>query len=297
MSWFLLTADVMLTADVTEELALGQKLLKAAPQSLLDLLIRVVFCIVAFLIGSRIISFIRKLTGNALRRANASKEAKQFLDSSLKVGLYAFLIFQIAVKLGIDATTIATVIGSATVTIGLAFQGSLKNCIGGILIMLLHPFRVGDYIIEDNHKNEGTVSEITIFYTKLATIDNKIILLPNGALADTSITNVTNEDNRRVELKVGISYQADIRKAKAVITSLIEANEKILKDKEYSIFVDDLGDSSVVLGMRFWTRTEDFWPVRWAMLEDIKYAFDENGIGIPFPQMDVHLDAVNKGKA
>ncbi|WP_455616194.1 mechanosensitive ion channel family protein [Eisenbergiella sp.] len=297
MSWFLLTADVMLTADVTEELALGQKLLKAAPQSLLDLLIRVVFCIVAFLIGSRIISFIRKLTGNALRRANASKEAKQFLDSSLKVGLYAFLIFQIAVKLGIDATTIATVIGSATVTIGLAFQGSLKNCIGGILIMLLHPFRVGDYIIEDNHKNEGTVSEITIFYTKLATIDNKIILLPNGALADTSITNVTNEDNRRVELKVGISYQADIRKAKAVITSLIEANEKILKDKEYSIFVDDLGDSSVVLGMRFWTRTEDFWPVRWAMLEDIKYAFDENGIGIPFPQMDVHLDAVNEGKA
>ena len=291
MSW------ILLTADVTEELALGQKLLKAAPQSLLDLLIRVVFCIVAFLIGSRIISFIRKLTGNALKRANASKEAKQFLDSSLKVGLYAFLIFQIAVKLGIDATTIATVIGSATVTIGLAFQGSLKNCIGGILIMLLHPFRVGDYIIEDNHKNEGTVSEITIFYTKLATIDNKIILLPNGALADTSITNVTNEDNRRVELKVGISYQSDIRKAKSVITSLIEANEKILKDKEYSIFVDDLGDSSVVLGMRFWTRTEDFWPVRWAMLEEIKYAFDENGIGIPFPQMDVHLDAVKGEKA
>ena len=291
MSW------ILLTADVTEELALGQKLLKAAPQSLLDLLIRVVFCIVAFLIGSRIISFIRKLTGKALKRANASKEAKQFLDSSLKVGLYAFLIFQIAVKLGIDATTIATVIGSATVTIGLAFQGSLKNCIGGILIMLLHPFRVGDYIIEDNHKNEGTVSEITIFYTKLATIDNKIILLPNGALADTSITNVTNEDNRRVELKVGISYQSDIRKAKAVITSLIEANEKILKDKEYSIFVDDLGDSSVVLGMRFWTRTEDFWPVRWAMLEEIKYAFDENGIGIPFPQMDVHLDAVKEEKA
>ena len=291
MSW------ILLTADVTEELALGQKLLKAAPQSLLDLLIRVVFCIVAFLIGSRIISFIRKLTGNALKRANASKEAKQFLDTSLKVGLYAFLIFQIAVKLGIDATTIATVIGSATVTIGLAFQGSLKNCIGGILIMLLHPFRVGDYIIEDNHKNEGTVSEITIFYTKLATIDNKIILLPNGALADTSITNVTNEDNRRVELKVGISYQSDIRKAKSVITSLIEANEKILKDKEYSIFVDDLGDSSVVLGMRFWTRTEDFWPVRWAMLEEIKYAFDENGIGIPFPQMDVHLDAVKEEKA
>ena len=291
MSW------ILLTADVTEELALGQKLLKAAPQSLLDLLIRVVFCIVAFLIGSRIISFIRKLTGNALKRANASKEAKQFLDSSLKVGLYAFLIFQMAVKLGIDATTIATVIGSATVTIGLAFQGSLKNCIGGILIMLLHPFRVGDYIIEDNHKNEGTVSEITIFYTKLATIDNKIILLPNGALADTSITNVTNEDNRRVELKVGISYQSDIRKAKSVITSLIEANEKILKDKEYSIFVDDLGDSSVVLGMRFWTRTEDFWPVRWAMLEEIKYAFDENGIGIPFPQMDVHLDAVKEEKA
>ena len=283
---------IVLTADITEELALGQKLLKAAPQTMLDLLIRVVICVIVFLIGSRIINLIRKLTSNALKRA--SKEAKQFLDSTLKVGLYAFLIFQIAVKLGIDATTIATVLGSATVTIGLAFQGSLKNCIGGILIMLLHPFRVGDYIIEDNHRNEGTVSEITIFYTKLATIDNKIILLPNGALADTSITNVTNEDNRRVELKVGISYQSDIRRAKAVINSLIEANDRIMKDKEYRIFVDDLGDSSVVIGMRFWTKTEDYWPVRWDMLEDIKYAFDENGIGIPFPQMDVHLDELER---
>lgn len=284
---------IVLTADVAEELALGQKLLKAAPQTMLDLLIRVVICVVVFLVGSRIINLVRKLTSNALKRANASKEAKQFLDSTLKVGLYAFLIFQIAVKLGIDATTIATVLGSATVTIGLAFQGSLKNCIGGILIMFLHPFRVGDYIIEDNHKNEGTVSEITIFYTKLATIDNKIILLPNGSLADISITNVTNEDNRRVELKVGISYRADIRKAKAVINSLIEANDRIIKDKEYRIFVDDLGASSVVIGMRFWTKTEDYWPVRWDMLEEIKYAFDENGIGIPYPQMDVHLDGGN----
>lgn len=133
---------IVLTADVAEELALGQKLLKAAPQTMLDLLIRVVICVVVFLVGSRIINLVRKLTSNALKRANASKEAKQFLDSTLKVGLYAFLIFQIAVKLGIDATTIATVLGSATVTIGLAFQGSLKNCIGGILIMLLHPFRV-----------------------------------------------------------------------------------------------------------------------------------------------------------
>lgn len=273
-----------------QELFVGERLLRAAPRSLLDLLIRVVFCVVVFLIGSRVISLLRRLVRNALNRANASKEAGQFLDSALKVGLYAFLIFQIAIRLGIDATTIATILGTATATVGLAFQGSLKNCIGGIIIMMLHPFRVGDYIIESAFQNEGSVIEITIFYTRLATVDNKIILLPNGPLADASITNVTNEDCRRLELKVGISYSADIRRAKAVLEELIRQEERIRKDREYLIYVDELGDSAVVIGMRVWTATGDFWPVKWSMLEEIKYAFDREGIGIPFPQLDVHVN-------
>ena len=278
--------------EVSEELAVGQQLLQAAPQSLIDLLVRVVFCIVAFLIGSRVISLIRKLVGKALVRTGAAGQAGKFIDSCVRVILYAFLIFQIAMHLGINAATIATVLGSATVTVGLAFQGSLKNCIGGIMIMILHPFRVGDYIIESTYNSEGTVSEITVFYTKLATMDNKTIILPNGPLSDTGITNVTREENRRVELKVGISYEADIRKAKQVLEELLVQEERVRRELGYNIFVDELGDSAVVLGVRFWTKTEDYWPVRWKMLEDIKYAFDDNGIGIPYPQMDVHLDQV-----
>ena len=275
--------------EVSEELAVGQQLLQAAPQSLIDLLVRVVFCIVTFLIGSRVISLIRKLVGKALVRTGAAGQAGKFIDSCVRVILYAFLIFQIALHLGINAATIATVLGSATVTVGLAFQGSLKNCIGGIMIMILHPFRVGDYIIESTYNSEGTVSEITVFYTKLATMDNKTIILPNGPLSDTGITNVTREENRRVELKVGISYEADIRKAKQVLEELLVQEERVRRELGYNIFVDELGDSAVVLGVRFWTKTEDYWPVRWKMLEDIKYAFDDNGIGIPYPQMDVHL--------
>ena len=276
--------------EVSEELAVGQQLLQAAPQSLIDLLVRVVFCIVTFLIGSRVISLIRKLVGKALVRTGAAGQAGKFIDSCVRVILYAFLIFQIALHLGINAATIATVLGSATVTVGLAFQGSLKNCIGGIMIMILHPFRVGDYIIESTYNSEGTVSEITVFYTKLATMDNKTIILPNGPLSDTGITNVTREENRRVELKVGISYESDIRKAKLVLEELLVQEERVRRELDYNIFVDELGDSAVVLGVRFWTKTEDYWPVRWKMLEDIKYAFDDNGIGIPYPQMDVHLD-------
>lgn len=282
-----------LAGDATQpqELFLGERLLRAAPKSLMDLLIRVVFCVAFFLIGARVIALLRRLTRNALSRANASQEVKQFLDSAVKVGLYAFLIFQIAIRMGIDAATIATVLGTATATVGLAFQGSLKNCIGGIMIMILHPFRVGDYIVESAFGNEGSVTEITIFYTRLATVDNKIILLPNGPLADASITNVTNEDCRRLELKVGISYRADIRQAKAVLEGLILQEERVRRDKEYLIYVDELAGSSVVLGTRFWTGTGDYWPVKWDMLEAIKYAFDENGIEIPYPQMDIHMRA------
>ena len=283
--------------SVSEELAIGQQLLQAAPQSLLDFLVRVALCIITFLIGSRVINLIRKLIGKAMARTGAAGQGGKFVDSCVRVVLYSILIFQIALHLGINAATIATVLGSATVTVGLAFQGSLKNCIGGIMIMILHPFRVGDYIIESAYNSEGTVSEITVFYTRLATLDNRTIILPNGPLADAGITNVTREENRRVELKVGISYQADIRKAKQVLEDLLTEEERVRRELGYNIFVDELGDSAVVLGLRFWTKTEDYWPVRWKMLEDIKYAFDENGIGIPFPQMDVHLDPpMDRGK-
>ena len=157
------------------------------------------------------------------------------------------------------------------------------------MILLLKPFRVGDYIIEDTNKNEGTVSEIQIFYTKLTTSDNRIIVLPNGALANSSLTNVTDTPNRRAEIMVGISYDSDIRKAKEVLLALLEKEEKVLQNENKQVFVDSLGDSAVILGIRCWFLNEDFWEGKWRLTENIKYTLEENGIQIPFPQLDVHL--------
>lgn len=275
--------------DMEKQLGLIGRFWDELPDKMLSLGIRVVLALVLFAIGSRIIAVIRKIIKRALEKSSASTEAEQFLDSAIKAFLYVILVFMILQLFGVDAASIATVIGSVGVTVGLAIQGSLTNCIGGILILTLKPFKVGDYIIEDTHKNEGVVQQISIFYTKLATFDNKIILIPNGTLANSSLTNVTDEPVRRVDFMVGISYQSDIRKAREVVQELANVHPLILKDRDVSVYVDQLGDSSVVLGVRFWTRKEDYWQARCEMLENVKYGFDETGISIPYNQLDVHL--------
>ena len=148
---------------------------------------------------------------------------------------------------------------------------------------------VGDYIIEDSQKNEGTVKEIQIFYTKLSTVDNKTIVIPNGTLANTSLTNVTAKDVRRLDLSIDIAYEADLRKAKEIIEGLLKADGSILKDEEILVFVDQLGASSVVIGTRAWVKTEEYWPTRWRLLEEIKLALDENHIEIPYQQITLHM--------
>ena len=173
--------------------------------------------------------------------------------------------------------------------IGLALQGSLSNFAGGVLILLLKPFVVGDYIIEDSQKNEGTVKEIQIFYTKLSTVDNKTIVIPNGTLANTSLTNVTAKDVRRLDLSIDISYEADLRKAKEIIEGLLKEDDSILKEEEILVFVDQLGASSVVIGTRAWVKTDEYWPTRWRLLEEIKLALDENHIEIPYQQITLHM--------
>lgn len=287
-----------MTADFNQEVSLEQvekqlnameRYMQKLPDQLFSLGVRVVLALVMFTIGSRLISFLRKLIRKTLEKSSVSKEAEQFLDSALKAFAYVILLFMILQLFGIKAASIATVIGSVGVTVGLAIQGSLSNCIGGILILVLKPFKVGDYIIEDSHKNEGTVQEISIFYTKLATVDNRVILIPNGNLANTSLTNVTDEPIRRLDLRVGISYEADIRQAKQVLNQLVEECPYQLKEQPCTVYVDELAESSVVLGLRFWTRKEDYWQARWDMLEAIKYGFDQAGVAIPYPQMDVHL--------
>lgn len=251
--------------------------------------VKVLFAILFFLIGRAVIKWIRKIVRRSMERSNADVGVRQFVDSLLKAALYFVLLFSIATKFGVDAASVAALIASGGVAIGLALQGSLSNFAGGVLILLLKPFEVGDYIIEDTNKNEGTVKEIQIFYTKLSTIDNKTIVIPNGILTNNSLTNATAKDERRLDLKVDISYEASIKEAKAVIEKILKNDEAVLQDEDINVFVDALGESSVVLGVRAWTKNEDFWSAKWRILEEIKEQLDAHHIAIPYQQLMVHM--------
>ena len=224
-----------------------------------------------------------------MERRDVDTGVRQFVLPLIKYALYLVLIFIIMGLFGIATTSAVAVLGSAGVAVGLALQGSLSNFAGGVLILLLKPFRVGDYIIEHSGGKEGTVTEISIFYTKLLTIDNKVVMVPNGTLSNSSITNVSTMEKRRVDLVVGIAYEADIRTAKVVLYSVAEAEEARLPEEEILVFVDELGDSSVNMGVRIWVKTEDYWSARWRLTENIKYALDSHNISIPYPQMDVQI--------
>ena len=168
----------------------------------------------------------------------------------------------------------------------------MSNLAGGVLILMLKPFKVGDYIKENNTGQEGTVSEIKIFYTKLTTADNKMIVLPNGSLANNSLINMTAAQFRRLDIIIGISYDSDIKKAKEVLMSVLEKNEFIMKDREKIVYVDELAASSVNLGVRCYLTNENYWEGKWSITEKCKYALDEAGIEIPYQQLDVHLNTL-----
>ena len=255
---------------------------------LVDFIIGVVLALVVFFIGTQVIKWIRKLIKISMEKGNVDKGVRQFVDSLVKLALYAILIFSIGSKFGLDTTSVAAALASCGVAIGLALQGSLSNFAGGVLILMLKPFVVGDYIIEDNKGREGTVKEIQLFYTKLLTVDNKTVIIPNGSLANTSLTNVTAQDKRRLDLSVGISYDADLKKAKQLIEELLCKDEDILQSEAINVFVDSLGDSAVVIGARGWVKKEAYWTAKWRLTENIKLTLDENGIEIPFNQVVVH---------
>lgn len=260
---------------------------------LIDFAIGVVLALLVFWIGAKIIKWIRKIIRISMEKGNVDKGVRQFVDSLVKFLLYAILIFSIGSKFGLDTTSVAAALASCGVAIGLALQGSLSNFAGGVLILVLKPFVVGDYIVEDNKGREGTVKEIQLFYTKLLTVDNRTVIIPNGSLANTSLTNVTAQDKRRLDLSVGISYDADLKKAKELIEGLFRADEDILKEEGINVFVDNLCDSSVVIGARGWVEKDAYWTTKWRLTENIKLTLDENGIEIPFNQVVVHVKENN----
>lgn len=266
-----------------------EKFIADLPEKALNLGIRVLIAAVILFVGFKLIKFIRKILKKSLTKASIELGVIQFLDSLLKVILNFILVLIVAGNFGFDATSIVALMGSAGVAVGLALQGSLSNIAGGILILLLKPFRVGDYIIEDSNGNEGTVKEIGIFFTKLQTGDNKIVILPNGALANNSMTNFSEAHLRRVDVTVGISYDADIKKAKDILWRIIDEDADVKQDDTKRVYVDSLGASEVVLGLRVYCENAKYWELRWRLLETIKITFDKEGIEIPYQKLDVHI--------
>jgi small conductance mechanosensitive channel len=191
--------------------------------------------------------------------------------------------------IGIEVTSFLTILGSAGVALGLALQGSLSNLAGGLLILLLKPYRVGDYIKTQAGNQEGTVISIDIFYTKLRSVDNQMVVIPNGELSNNSIVNVTKEEFRRVDVTVDIAYDSNLLEAKNVLSKVCEENGDILLDKGLDIFVNELGESGIMMGVHAWVRTQDYWTVRWSLLEQIKLAFDAAGIQIPYKTVDINI--------
>lgn len=253
--------------------------------------IKVVLSIIVFFVGRRIISWIVNIMRKSLERANIDAGVVQFISSAGKAVLYMLLIFNIAISLGVKESSVAALLGTAGVTVGLALQGGLANLAGGVLLLIFKPFVVGDYIIQDQANGcEGTVAKIEICYTTLLSIDNKKIVVPNGTLSNSTIINVTAKENRKLEIKVGISYDADIRKAKKVIEDILKADPDTRSDNsEMVVFVDSLADSAVIIGLRVWVPTDAYWKTKWRLNQRIKEEFDANGITIPYNQMEVYV--------
>lgn len=264
---------------------------QALPERALNLGLRILLAALCFVVGVQLIKLVRRIIKKSMQRAGAEVGAVQFVDSFVKSALYVMLVLMLASSFGLEAASIVALLGSAGVAIGLAVQGSLSNLAGGVLILMLKPFKVGDYIVEGSAGKEGTVTEIQIFYTRLLTADNRTVILPNGSLANNSLVNVTAQECRRMDIKVGISYGADLKAAKEVLLEVLRKDEAVLKDRDMLVFVDELADSSVVLGVRCWFAQADFWRGKWRITENCKLALDEAGIEIPFPQLDVHLDS------
>lgn len=252
--------------------------------------LKVILAVVAYYAGTKIIKKILKVFRVSMEKTNVDKGVIQFVGSFAKIFLYALLLFSIATSFGVQESSVAALLASAGVTVGLALQGGLSNMAGGVMLLLFKPFQVGDYIIQNESNGaEGTVSKIEICYTTLLSIDNKRIIIPNGELSNSTLTNVTAQKQRRLQIKVQISYDADIRKAKAVLQRILETDPDTSHDEEMVVFVDELADSGVVMGLRVWVPTEQYYPIKWRLNQKIKETFDQEGIGIPYPQLDVHI--------
>ncbi|MBD3821375.1 MAG: mechanosensitive ion channel [Thiotrichales bacterium] len=252
----------------------------------------ILFAILIFFIGKSIANILIKLLKKGLQKASVDPMLSNFVVSVSKTLLLLLIIIAALSQLGVNTASLIALIGAAGLAIGLALQNSLQNFAAGVLLLVFKHFKVGD-VVEIGGKI-GTVEAVGIFSTTLQTGDNKTLIMPNGAIYSGSITNFSTKPTRRVDMTFGIGYDDDIKKAKSILEQLVQEDERILKDPQPTIALSELGDSSINFIVRPWVNAADYWTVLWDMNEKVKLAFDDAGISIPYPQMDVHLHTETK---
>ena len=252
-----------------------------------DYLLRIALVIVIFFVGRKLIKKIVSLCDQALKRHGMEVTVRRFFCNVINALGYICMLGILLQTVGLTATSLTALVASTGVAVGLALQGSLSNFAGGVLILLMKPFVIGDYIVQGN--TEGTVKEIGLVYTELITADNRLIVIPNGTLIDSSIVNVTATGKRRLELSVGIGYKSDLKKAKEVLIRLGENDPARDTENPVNVFVSELAESSVKLGLHVWVSSSEYWSAKWRLTENIKLTFDEEGIEIPFNQVEISV--------
>lgn len=249
--------------------------------------IKFVVAILILIIGKMIANSVAKLIGRGMERKGVDGAVISFLSAIVKSVIFIAAVLMALSQVGVQTTSFIAILGAAGLAIGLSLQGSLSNMASGVLIITFRPFRAGEYV--EAGGVAGTVQEVNIFQTVLKTPDNKVVFVPNAQITSQPITNYSREDTRRVDLLIGVSYDADLHKTKEVLESVLKADDRLLKDPAWNIQVHALNNSSVDFIVRPWVNVGDYWPVYWDLMREIKIALDKNDIGIPYPQMDVHL--------
>ena len=291
MRFFALTtaaADLPEVPDIQESLTAIQKFIKTASPVVLNALWHIALALVIFFVGRWLIEKFLSRVALLDNKPKIDPGVAKFVRSLVRVALWALLIYFIADFLGVPTASFVALLGSIGVTVGLALQGSLSNFAGGLILMFLHPFKTGDYI-KTVSDIEGTVVEIGLFFTTLRMADNKIITIPNGNLSAGNIINYNVLPVRRLSTTVGIAYEADTARAIELLTALIKSRKPLVNPEKALVYVKELGDSSVVLGLHYWVKTDDYWDEAWSINQAIKDVLDQNGIAIPFNQLDVHV--------
>ena len=250
--------------------------------------VKIVGAIAIFIIGKWIARFLTNLLRKGLEKSNTDVTLVKFLGDLAYFGLLVLVIIAALGTLGVDTTSFAAIIAAAGLAVGLALQQNFSNFGAGVIILFLRPFKVGDFV--EAGGASGVVETIGIFNTIFKTGDNKIVIVPNSNIVGSNIVNYSREPLRRIDLVIGVGYEDDLKLVKETLEDILNSDEKILKDPAPTVALGELADSSVNFNVRPWVKSEDYWAVRSALLEKIKLTFDEKGINIPYPQMDVHVD-------